>query len=196
MKQYNCEQIIKAMQNKNYKVFLNDKKPFNLNIVGIRSNDKTPNIFNDLLNVFWCYGNKWHEKHYKITTDPGLYWLKNPENVNGTAILKPGRYKELWQIGLHQGRYEALVQVNPCTVIRDYDRDNVLDYNSGREETGIFGINLHHAGENSQLVDKWSGGCQVFANLKDFNEFIQIAKLSAEEFGNSFTYILLEESDF
>ena len=188
--------LIAAMEREKYQVFGNNYMPYNLNLVGIRSADPAPNVFNDQLWVFWKNkAGKWDINIYRITTDPGLYWLKNPMNQNGTGILKPGQYRNLWQIGTHNGKYEALVQAKPCTLIRDYNRDNKLDYTSGREETGLFGVNLHHAGEDSTTVDKFSAACQVFARLREFNEFMILARKARDFWGNSFTYTLMEENE-
>ncbi len=125
------------------------------------------------------------------TTDPGLFYLQNQCNSNGTAIVKPGFYKGLWKIGIHK-TYEALVRVSQVTVIRDYNKDGKLDYNSDLEETGMFGINCHHAGEDSIQIDKWSAGCQAFKRLADFNEFMKNCKSSANKL---LDYALLLESD-
>jgi hypothetical protein len=196
LKNFSIDEIIGVMKRKGYKVFEKDQINYNLNIVGVRSSDQTPNVFNDRLFVFWKFKKAKVLNQFRITTDPGLYWLKNPMNEKGTAILKPGQYLDIWQIGLHQGKYEALVQTGNFTVIRDFDRDVELDYNSGREEAGIFGINCHHAGENSQTVDKWSAGCQVFATIPDFDLFMDICRKARRVWGNSFSYTLLEERDF
>ena len=126
MKKPNIEQVVKTLEKLNYSVFRDSSKEYNLNIVGIRSVDMTANIFNDLEVVFWPKKGGWEGYFMKITTDPGIYWLSNPMNVNGTAILKEGQWKGLWQLGLHQNKYEALVQKAPCTVIRDTDRNKVL----------------------------------------------------------------------
>jgi len=82
-------------------------------------------------------------KAYPATTDPGLYYLWHPSCPSGTAILKEDQYLNCFKLGLHKGKYKALVQAKPLTVIRDYNRDSVLNYNSGKEETGMFGINIH-----------------------------------------------------
>ena len=185
--------IIAAMEREKYQIFESGHKPYNLNLVGIRSSDPTPNVFNDQLWVFWKNKTNWDINIYRITTDPGLYWLQNPMNLNGTGILKPGQYPGMWEIGIHNGKYEALVQVSPCTLIRDYDRDNQLDYHSGREETGLFGVNLHRAGKDSATVDRWSAGCQVFSQVREFNEFMGLARKARDLWGNSFTYTLMEE---
>lgn len=195
MKPIKLTSLIAAMERKKYRVFESPHKPYNLNLVGIRSADPTPNVFNDQLWVFWKNKSNWDINVYRITTDPGLYWLQNPMNPKGTGILKLGQYPGLWQIGLHSGKYEALIQKSSCTLIRDYNRDNKLDYTSGREETGLFGVNLHHAGEESKTVDKWSAGCQVFAGLREFNEFMDLARKARDYWGNSFTYTLMGENE-
>jgi hypothetical protein len=188
--------LIAAMEREKYQVFGNNYMPYNLNLVGIRSADPAPNVFNDQLWVFWKNnaGKLDNINIYAITTDPGSYWLKNPMNPNGTGILKPGQYPGLWEIGIHK-TYEALVQVKPCILIRDFNRDGVLDDTSGREETGLFGVNLHHAGEDSATVDKYSAACQVFKRKADFNEFMDLARQARNFWGNSFTYTLMEENE-
>lgn len=194
MKPIRLIDLITAMERKKYQVFDSCDKPYNLNLVGIRAADPTPNVFNDQFWVFWMNKAGWDINIYRITTDPGSYWLQNPMNPKGTGILKPGQYLDLWKIGIHK-TYEALVQVAPCTLIRDYNRDNKLDYNSGREETGLFGVNLHHAGEDSATVDKYSAACQVFKRKADFNEFMDLARKARDVWGNSFTYTLMVEDE-
>jgi hypothetical protein len=79
------------------------------------------------------------------------------------------------------------------TVIRDYDRNAVLDFNNGREETGLFGINIHKAGKDSKDVNTWSAGCQVFQKSDDFETFMNLARKHRELYGNKFTYTLIDE---
>lgn len=169
-------------------------RPFELNIIGIRANTSIPNIFNDTINVMFTDNtgttivNSWH-----ATTDPGTYWLKNPMNTQGTAILKPGQYSGSHALGMHRGKYLALVQVKPVTVIRDFNRDGKADYDTGVEETGLFGINIHHALAvgTTKHIDSFSAGCQVFANAEDFSAFLLLAERHKTLYGNSFTYTLL-----
>lgn len=187
--------IISVMDQKGYVVFRDQAKNYNLNIVGLRSENTTPNSFDDQLWVFWKWENKWSLKKYKITTDPGLTHLTSPENKHGTAILKEGQYRGSHRLGKHRGKYEALVQAKPVTVIRDFNRDSVLDYASGKEQTGIFGINIHRAtaqGE-STFVNKWSAGCQVFARSAEYDEFMKLCRNAVAEWGNGFTYTLIRQ---
>lgn len=187
--------LVTVMRNNNYLV---NEKPYQLNVVGIRTDSFVPNSFNDVIAVFYkddsgnFVGNK-----YSATTDPGTYWLKNPMAAKGTAILKKGQYIDSHALGKHRGEYEALVQVSPVTVIRDYDRDNQLSYDSMKTDTGLFGINVHRASANSETgrVDKYSAGCQVFNNPTDFAEFISMAKKHRDLYGNKFTYTLIDERE-
>ena len=189
--------VIRAMEAKGYAVIRDDKKDYNLNIVGIRSPEGVPNRFDDRLLVFWRFENKWNLKQYKITTDPGLAYLNQPISQDGTAILKEGHYSDTYILGLHKKTYKALVQSAPLTVIRDFNRDSKLDYSSGKEQTGLFGINIHRANPSveSTFVSKWSAGCQVFANPTQFNEFIKLCENSTLNWSNSFTYTLLNGRD-
>lgn len=188
------ETIINALETKGYKTFL---RPYELNIVGIRSNDFTPNTFNDTINVlFKDEHGGWQHHSFPATTDPGTYWLKNPANPQGTAILKAGQYVNSHIIGMHRDKYLALIQRGLLTVIRDAKRDGSLDFN-GKEETGYFGINLHRAMEKgvTKYIDKFSAGCQVFASTDDFTLFMQQCDRHRQLYGNSFTYTLLQQDD-
>ena len=187
------EMIQATLLQKGFKTF---SRPFELNIVGIRSNSTKPNSFDDTLNIYYKTSDgKWQFHQFAATTDPGTYWLMNPMNPQGTAIVKHGQYINSHRIGMHRGKYLALVQQRPLTIIRDYDRNATLDFMNGKEETGIFGINIHHASVNgtTRTVDKYSAGCQVFANINDFNLFMQLAERHKQLYGNEFTYTLIDE---
>lgn len=183
--------LVKSLNDLNYEVYT---RPYELNIVGIRKDSTTPNSFDDKLIVFFKddKGNT-QGKKYEITTDPGTYWLKNPMNVDGTAILKEGQYVKAYGVGKHKGKYDALTQQKAVTAYRDYDRNAILDFNNGKETTGFYGINIHKAGTESASVDKWSAGCQVFKREADFNEFMNLAKTQRDKYGNNFTYTLIDE---
>ena len=189
-------QLIASLKSKGYKVFEDDRKNYNLNIVGIRTSENKVNTFNDFQIVFWKYKGVWNIRKYFITTDPGLYWLNNPMNKLGTAILKEGQYLGSHKLGLHQGKYTALVQAKPVTVVRDYNRDDNLDFDSGREETGFFGINIHNSGSILSIyVNRWSAGCNVHEDPYAYKEFIQVLENSKDLWGNSFTYTLIRDTD-
>lgn len=182
--------IIRYMKGGKYKVY---EEPYRLNIVGVRNAESQPNKFDDTMFVFWKdENNDWQERQYPITTDTGTYWLLNPMNNQGTAMLKEGQYVDAYAQGYHRDSYKALVQVEPVTVYRDYDRNALFDIFT-KTETGKFGINIHKAGDDSQNVDKWSAGCQVFQRTADFNDFMNLTDKHRDRYGNRFTYTLIDE---
>lgn len=155
--------------------------------VGIRSNANVPNKFDDLFGIIngtqisWC----------SCTTNPGTHWLKNLLNKKGTALLKPGQYKNTWKIGYHLNKYEAFVQIRPVTVYRDSNLNDIAEETSVTD-FGLFGINIHRASATmiSRFIDKWSAGCQVLNNPADLTNALSLAKQSGLK---EFTYTLLKE---
>jgi hypothetical protein len=185
----NMKSILKE---RGYKIYT---RPYELNIVGMRGQNTTAGSFDDEIHVFFKdEHDRWNNHVYHATTDPGTFWLRNPSYRQGTAILAQGQYINAYAIGLHRGKYKALVQVKPVTVIRDYDRDAFLDFDNGTEQTGIFGINIHRAESSgtTKYIKQYSAGCQVFQNAQDFAEFMTLCERHRTHYGNSFTYTLVD----
>lgn len=185
--------ILDRVNNLGFRVF-NSGKDYDLNIIGVRSEDHTPNVFNDWLHVCYTVRGIWHEELYQITTDAGLYWLKNG-GLKGTAILCHNQqYRGAYILGKHKGKYEALVQQgNQVKVWRDRNMDNLHDY-GGEIDEGYFGINIHRAGATRKSidVDRWSAGCQVFADPKEYEHFINLCKMQIKHTGyDKFSYTLI-----
>jgi len=193
------EQIQTAVQSKGHKFFKNGD--YNVNIVGVRNSatdNKVTNKFDDWMTISYKVNGEWNFNCYDCTTDPGKYWVDNLLNPDGVAIVVPGQYRGSHQIGLHQGKYEALRQMKPIKVWRDDNEDNVYDHIADDIQEGIFGINIHKAGsrvEGSTQIDKWSAGCQVFSKESDFNEFMDVMYKARNTWSNSFTYTLIESKD-
>lgn len=222
--------LIKYAERKGYRLFngtLRGRfKDYDVNIWGIRNNNQQAGEFDDLLVVFWKVNNHWEGLYIDCTLDPSDYYLLNPIHKLGTAIIKPNQYKRIWQLGKHSG-YDALVQRKPITVIRDFNKDILLDYQfhglkylerritpnnqSGHttkyytpdgkvvhiEDTGFFGINLHRASKWKLLrkIGLYSAGCVVVRDYNHYNKLIDILKKGANNWGNSFTFTLITESD-
>jgi hypothetical protein len=170
-------------------------RPYELNIVGLRSASTVPNRFDDEIHVFYKVSPiKWNYHVYKATTDPGTFWLRNPMQPQGTAILAQGQYEHAYEMGLHRGQYTALVQRKSVTVIRDYDRDAMLDFYNGKKTKGLYGINVHRANKTgtTKTVDKNSAGCQVFENATAFQQFMLLCERHRRMYGNKFTYTLID----
>jgi hypothetical protein len=180
------------LRHKGYQVF---SRPYELNIVGLRSKSIVPNRFDDEIHVFYKVSTlNWHYHVFKATTDPGTFWLNQPMQPQGTAILAEGQNLNCYELGLHQGKYLALVQRKPITIIRDYNRDAILDFNNGNKSSGFFGINIHRANVKgtTKSVDRNSAGCQVFEKAKDFELFISLCQKHKQLYGNHFTYSLID----
>jgi hypothetical protein len=176
-----------------------DSRPYKLNVVGIRNpNVAVPENYEDNIAYFYYDNNgNLQGKIAEATTTPSVYYLNTPiaGSSGGTAIMKQGQYKNAYAIGMHKGKYEALVQVKPITVIRDDDRNSILNY-FGKTYTGLYGVNIHRSTASYASQDKIgfdSAGCQVFRFVDDFNDMMKLAKQSRDKYGNEFTYTLIDE---
>ena len=195
---YTREQIESAVKGKGHVWFEDaNNKGFDVNIVGVRNDstgDKVTNVFDDYLTLSYKENGVWKFHIWPATTDPGKKGVMEFHNKKGVARLVPGQYRGVWKIDLHQGKYEALCQRNGnVTVWRDANKD--LIFEEKVTDTGMFGINIHKAGQDSTWVENWSEGCQVFKRVKDFDVFMSICKKASKIWGNKFTYTLIESTD-
>ena len=190
------EQIEKAVKAKGYAYFAGSKD-YDVNIVGVRNSDtgkKVTNLFDDKITISYKVGGEWQYYEWDATTEPGKKGVLQFHNSKGVARLVPGQYRGVYKISMHQGKYEALCQrLGDVTVWRDGNKD--MNFDEVKQDTGMFGINIHKAGTVSSFVENWSEGCQVFKRVKDFNEFMDICRKAAAIYGNHFTYTLIESSN-
>jgi len=196
-KKINVETLIQLMKSKGYEIREKENKNYNLNIVGLRQGLSQKNLFDDFIAVFWKYGGEWILKTYPVTTTPGNYYLRSPITSQGTAIMKEGQYKSSYYLNFHKG-YEALKQKGAIYFYRDNTKDDKLNLNEENIVYEIIAANIHRASPShkSTYVDKWSAGCQVFSSPSDFAQFISIIKLAIKNWGNTFTYTLMNEADY
>jgi hypothetical protein len=196
---YTREQVAAAVKAKGYVWLADDAlKGFHLNLVGIRNmatGSSVSNLFDDWITVSYREAGVWKFHIWPCTTDPGTKAVEKFSNPKGVARLVPGQYPGMHAIRLHQGKYEALGQEKPCKVWRDNNRDNKFDETT--VETGLFGINIHRSNPTteSQFVENWSEGCQVFKRVKDFEAMMTICRKARAIHGNSFTYTLITSKD-
>lgn len=142
-----ASRIIKYLQVMNYQIFQGPRQYNIVYIEGMDSdgtvNSDAPNYFNDRRMVIQILeGIPYIIGNWEGTTEPGYYYTYYPMNEKGAARIKFGQYKA-WQVGLH-GNYdthEALVQVAPITVHRDFNQD--LMRTGDKLDTGLFAINQH-----------------------------------------------------
>lgn len=201
MKNFLPSDIINVFTKKNYELKTN---PYEMNIFGVRNNDAKADTFDDVVGLLYkTEKGFWQIYQFEATTDPGSYYREKPMNVNGTAIIIPMQHKACYKIGVHHG-YEAMQQIAPMSYVRDNNKDKVLDFlykiagfKTYRE---IGATNIHHASNTGKsTVDyNWSAGCQVIADIKDFDKFMSIIKESVNHYKNPnvFDYTLLEIEDF
>lgn len=198
MQPKSLKSILQAYKTNGYAL---DDRPFAMNIFGIRANSTESDRFDDILGYLYKDGKgNWNVVQNAGTTDTGTYYLNNPENSKGTALLIAGQYKDAYALGMHKQSYLAFRQVGKVKVFRDYNRDAILDFNNGRLDEGSdFGINLHRAsltGKN-YTIGKYSAGCQVWQKPDEFNAALEFGKKHKERYGNQFTYTLFDErADF
>lgn len=191
---YTREQIEAAVKAKGYKYFENGD--FNVNIIGVRNSstgNKVTNVFDDHLTISYKENGDWKFKIWPATTEPGKKGMLEGKATGGVAFVVPGQYPGSHQLGLHQGKYEALRQKANIKVYRDANKN--MTYDETKITEGVYGINIHKAGANSTYVENWSEGCQVFKKSADFDAFMAICKKAATLGGNSFTYTLIESKD-
>jgi hypothetical protein len=188
------EQIEAAVKAKGYKYFENGD--YNMNVIGIRNSapgKKVTNVFDDWISISFKENGEWKFFIWSATTDPGKAPMAEGNNGTGTARIVPGQYPGSHHVGLHQGKYEALKQKANVKVYRDANKD--MNYDESKITEGVYGINIHKAGQDSTWVDHWSHGCTVFKRVKDFDVFMQHCKKAAKLQGNSFTYTVIESKD-
>ena len=192
-------QVRNAINAKGYKWFEDtDNKGYDVNIVGVRNSStgrKVTNVFDDLITISYKDDKGvWQYHEWMNTTEPGKKGVMQYHNPKGVARLIPGQYRGVWSIDKHQGKYEALCQRNGTVAIfRDNNKDMTFD--DITRDNGMFGINIHKAGQDSTWVENWSEGCQVFKRVKDFDEFMKICRIAAKIHGNKFSYTLIESKD-
>jgi hypothetical protein len=168
-----------------------------INLFGIRdSSDIEKDVINDYLGFF----TKDEFFICKGTTDPSVFYTKNKKerNANGTFHLKEGFHSQIWCIGKHKG-YEALVNdgsaCKPTKGWRDANYDFVEDPKDV-EVCDYFGINFHrmHPTILVPFIGRYSAGCQVVNDVKDFRYIIDSVKKTKMYLGTSkkttFNYML------
>lgn len=191
------EQVFKKMEQKRHVVFQNDSRNFNLNIIGIRSLSAKMDEFGCQLMVAWKFDGEWNSESFRITTYPGRhYMMQKLLNPAGCAILVPDQYRNVYGIRKHGGKYDALCQTwGDVKVFRDKDKDDQFDLNVNTVMEGSFGINIHNSPDNKTTtrVGAYSAGCQVFSDDKEFARFMFLCYKARENFGNKFTYTLLDQ---
>ena len=194
---FTIDQIRSTIFSKKYTWF-SGNKDYNVNIIGIRNlnpGKRVTNVFDDWICVSYKLNGEWKFNIWPATTDPGTRAVRNFTNPKGVARLIPDQYRSSFNIRKHKNLYDAICQLLPVKVWRDKNKD--MSFDEVSLEEGIFGINIHKSNPKteSDYVENWSEGCQVFKRAKDFDEFMKICKSAEKIHGSTFTYTLITTDD-
>lgn len=189
VKSYTDKEILDRVKNlSNFKNI-----PSDYWIVGIRSEEDTPNVFDDKFYLFKG------EKFILVTTGttnpgtPSLLGGYKKNKLSGSFILKSDYWHyDFWSYGLHNGKMPALRQATDAIGYRDNNN------NDKAEEIGDIkkatGINFHFNSYDLKtkivkwIIGGWSEGCQVANKAEDYNKIIELTKPQKRT-----TYCLLKE---
>jgi len=199
---YSIDKIIETLNKKGYRHF---KEPWILNIVGIRSNTKqqgstATDKFIDYI-IMWYYDNKGKRIDAKsiITTTPARSYYIGTASGNFNNML-PNQYKDAYSIGLHKGKYQALILSKLIDISRPTKGKGVYDYSKPSKENPKD--NIHKALADTPTIScnkgtrGWSAGCQVFKKVSDFEWMMSAARQQVNNTNKKvFDYTLLKEED-
>jgi hypothetical protein len=153
--------------------------------------------FNDrIIECLWIpASNTWQVlSNDAATTEPGVYYTKNPMNSSGAARLKTGIQFKAWKRGLHgSSQYPALVQAKELTYYRDGNKDG--EAKGDREYTSDGnGINRHKS-DGGSTIRRYGAGCQVKRIDKDHYFMMSLAD-SYRPADGYYSYGVIEGEDF
>jgi hypothetical protein len=180
------------LDRKGFRIFT---RPYELNIIGLRSDKQVAGCFNDELHVFYTTEkDKWKYHVYKICTDPGSFWKDESGYPKYPLLLAEGQYLNSFIRGKWNGIRQGIIQTAPVTVTLGYDRNAMIDFSNGTNEKGMYGISILNSEGNveKKYINKDLEGCQVFQNNKDFIELMILAEKHQRLYGNCFTYTLID----
>lgn len=177
-----AERIIKYMLARNYKISTGTRQYNIVYVEGMnadgRLNADLPNCFNDRRMIIQVLDDKPAIiGNWEATTEPGSHYTDYPMNPKGAARIAFGQYKA-WVLGMHgraKSMHEALVQVAPIRIHRDFNKDGLRT--GDRLYASIFAIN-QHCGYDLPLnnIANASAGCLVGRTTAGHQEFMQLVK--------------------
>lgn len=145
--------------------------------VWIRSAADEFDSFDDKAFSYECYGDTKPPKFVMArsgTTNAGSYGLKHFDEYNhlGCAVLKSDVIVyNSHKFGAHKGK-PAYRQVAGFPYYRDGNRNERCE-EIGEEFNNVILANVHRAGVDSSVINKWSVACLVTANLTKFLEWLK-----------------------
>jgi len=169
-----------------------------INVFGIRDER---GMDDDILNDWICIADSRTKKVYKFkgSCDPGVYYTNHmiSSGLPGVAHIADGFHENVYMVGLHRGKYEALIQIGAkIRIWRDIDK-NYKQTRKDKKCRGWFGTNIHRMSDWKILksIGRYSAGCQIIADPKEFKQFLSIIKNSKYykryRGGSRFSYMII-----
>jgi len=126
----------------------------------------------------WLLGNPQKNGTLKPLNDAGVAFMP----THKTAVRQPG-----YRVRKHIS-YEAVGTNSPYPGVTFRDANWDTQYAEINQQQKNVGLNLHRSSGTgtSTLVNKYSGGCQVFANVGHFMEFMTLARKHEEIWGGGY----------
>ena len=155
------------------------------------------NTFDDLLG--WADGEGIHM--FPGTCDPGTWYASGGVEPNpaGVPFVVPGYYPGAMTLGLHRGRYRALLNRGETAIaVKRYQPGDIEGRNAADLETGPYvseyvGINIHRASlKIRHTVDLYSAGCMVYQDPADLDEVLRACQ---QDGGETFSLVVLNVED-
>ena len=186
--------ILTKIQEK-YGFMVFDDGPYDLNIIAVRNLENNANQYDDKLHV--CYLSEdghWREDIFQVSTDPGRYWLEKEDYKACAVYAHPQQARGAYKVGMHRGKYEALVQWRPVLYWRDENKDEKADY-GGEVFKDTIGLNIHRSSiHDSDEINKYSAGCIVFSKMAEWEAFMELVHKQKRIMGfHTFTFTLIAE---
>lgn len=173
--------------------FYQGGKPYHLNIIGIKNDDKLGGLFNDTILVCYVdmFGTLQVDYFPAILTPVDILQLTS-KNRKDIILLEEGHYHNSFEKRLEKG-----AKLAPIKNIR-YKRGSFKPELTLSPETFIGIPNFRIEGQlgcfSPENISVWSNGSQYIE--KDFEILLFLLEKSFQNHGNIFSYTLLNRQDF
>lgn len=199
IKQITIEGLKETILSKGYKWFTDQP-----NIIGIRTKEQIPDVFNDYLCVVFKLEDADYMQIYMYTSEPGVVYQKKLLNSKGCWVMMPAQMLNAYKLGYHQGKsdHKCLRSVGKIFGLREDDKDGIVlndkDATPFWVDGHLVGANIH--GANKKLITKtvgpWSAGCQVIASWENKEDLMAICEEYKDVNNGLVTYTLINENDY
>lgn len=198
-----------AIENKLADEYPTNLGDFNLWVFGIRSKSPSANSFNDIIGACWKENGAFKVISWPGTTKPGIDPATKAFTMKGSTLIPGITVRDSHIQGFHkQGKPDQYLAVRQqkgfpawsFSGLNYFPWDAVKANPTNRpyySGVPLAGINIHRASTSGTTlnVSLWSGGCQVFANINNFNEFLALVgqQQSKTARGATVNYTLMDQ---